>query len=228
MALTSTTAKQLCTKAELSLFTESLARNIKALDGKGLRARVTRARRLRDKYHALANRQDREARGKQPARRRQPSQGSVATRKKEQLFAESLARFEQQLAKLEAARSRATQPRSAKRSTKKATARKPAARKSGVKKTAKAKPATKKSPATAKAKKKAAARKSPAKKKAAATSKPSPAAKAAAKKKARLSATRKKAAATAKKTKIGASGLKRKQKHLSAVNRRQQARRDAK
>ncbi len=100
MALNSITAKQLCTKSEFQLFTESLQKNITSLDEKSVKTRISRSRKLRDKYRQTANRQDREARGKQPPRRRNPSQGSVATRKKEQLFSESLARFEKRLEKL--------------------------------------------------------------------------------------------------------------------------------
>jgi hypothetical protein len=108
MSFSSATAKQLCTKSELELFSESLARQVKNFDTKALRARAGRARKLRDKYRQLADRQDREARGKQSARRRNPSQGSAQTRKKEQLFAETLRRFDKQLAAMEPPKTKRT------------------------------------------------------------------------------------------------------------------------
>ena len=100
MPLSTTTAKQLCTDSELRLFTESLARNVRKLDLKAVRSRVARARKLRDKYARMADRQDREARGKQQPRRGRAAQGSANTRKKEQLFAEALSRFERQVTAL--------------------------------------------------------------------------------------------------------------------------------
>ena len=101
MAANSIVARKLCTNTELELFTSSLQKNIRPLDEKTLKSRITRSRKLRDKYHHVANRQNREARGKQPPRRRNSSQGSVATRKKEQLFSESLERFEKRYEELE-------------------------------------------------------------------------------------------------------------------------------
>jgi hypothetical protein len=207
MALTSNTARQLCTKAELALFTESLARNVKGFDARALRSRVARSRKLRDKYRQLANRQDREARGKQQPRRRQPSRGSAATRKKEQMFAESLTRFEKQLAKLEAASGKtagegAGATRSAEKSSRAAVTRR--------KVTATEKKTSKRKTSVAKG----------------ATSRPH-LSKASAKKMDQMSRAQKKPAATAKEARIIASGQKRKQKHLSALNRRQQARRNA-
>lgn len=209
MTINSTTAKQLCTKAELGLFTESLARNITAFDTKALRSRIARSRKLRDKYHQLANRQDREARGKQKPRRRNPSQSSTATRKKEQIFGESLDRFEQQLEKLKSAKAKPkkkSQP--------------------AQKKTSKTVPPKKKIAA----RKKSAVKKIPAKKKI--KTKKAPTANSsqvgiAAEERVKTPTARKIAADAAKKTRIRDSGLTRKQKHRSAENRRHQARRDA-
>jgi hypothetical protein len=61
-------AKQLCTKAELDVYTASLSRSIKKLSEKELKGGVTRSRRARDKYRSLAERQKRESRGKQGAK----------------------------------------------------------------------------------------------------------------------------------------------------------------
>jgi hypothetical protein len=207
MALTSTTARQLCTKTELALFTESLARNVKSLDEKALRSRVARSRRLRDKYRQLAHRQDREAHGKQEARRRQPSKGSAATRKKEQMFAESLARFEKQLAKVEAAKRKAAKkPARTSRTAKKAGSGAAAKGAAVAKKTAGRKTKVAVTTATASA---------------------SPASKVGAKTRVEAPAASEKATTIAKKSRFVASGLTRKRKHLSAQNRRRQASRDA-
>lgn len=212
MAISSTVAKQLCTKAELALFMQSLARNVKQLDAKSLRSCVTRSRKMRDKYHGLANRQDRESRGKQKAKSGRPAQGSAATRKKEQLFAESLARFEKQLAVVAKSKpKKAAKKTRVKKVTKKVTKKKPV--KKAVKKKATAKKSVKKK-ATAKVKqttpKKAAAKKTTAKKRTT------------------TSARSKKAATAAKKTRRTTSGRMRIDKHLSAQGRRNQARRDKK
>jgi hypothetical protein len=201
MALNSTTAKQICTTAEFQLFTESLQKNITSLDERAVKSRITRARKMRDKYRQTANRQDRESRGKQKPRRRNPSQGSIATRKKEQLFSESLARFEKRLEKLESDR-RAAEKKAKTTSRPKMESPEKPAKQSAVQKKAGAK-----------------VKRTPGKRtKSAVTSLVTKA-----KKK-----TRKKAAATAKKTRFEVSGATRKQKHRSADNKRRQARRDSK
>lgn len=202
MPLTSTTARQLCTKAELALFTESLSRNVKSLDKKALRSQAARARELRNKYRQLANRQDREARGKEAARRRQPSQGSAATRKKEQLFAEALARFDAQAAKMRAAE--------------KSLAKKPAKKKrSGTKTVSRT--------GTGARKKAAVKKKTPSAEKAGSGSGPK---KVRARKQVSSSVvSRKPGSRSKKKTSIVTGGM-RKQTHRAADNRRRQARRD--
>ena len=227
MTISSVTAKQLCTKSELSLFTESLARNVKSLDLKSLRNRIDRSRKLRDKYKQLAHRQDREARSKQRPRGQRASQGSAATRKKEQLFGESLARFEKRLADVEATSATPAKEvvkSATKRSTRKKTASTTSAagRKSTVKKTAKSKKSAVKETAT----KKKVKRKTPAGKKGAATR--SEKAKLATESRtSRRSAEAKRATPKAKQAKIKASGLVRRQKHRAAENRKRQARRDS-
>ncbi len=153
MSIPSSTAKQLCTKAELSLFTESQTRNVKNLDAKALKTRIERCRKLRDKYKQLANRQDREARAKQEPRRRQAAQGSTATRKKEQLFAESLVRFQRQLDKAETVDAKPVKTVKKKAVTKKkvATETSPATKVTTKKKVAAKKAVTKKKTAKTKA-----------------------------------------------------------------------------
>ena len=224
MAVTSSTAKQLCTKSEYELFSESLARNIQTLSERGLKSRVGRARKLRDKYRQLANRQDREASGKQSARRGQPAQGSAATRKKEEIFAEAVTRFEARLATVESAPSAATS--GAKTAKKRAVAGGGTKKKAAAKKKVVAKKKT--AAKTSAAKKKRAVKKStvaagtgtaskkPRKKKTAAGSQTAP------------STARSRAVSDAKDARFTAAGKMRKQKHNSAENRRQQARRDSK
>ncbi len=227
MTISSATAKQLCTKSELSLFTQSLSRNVKSLDVKSLRNRIDRTRKLRDKYKQLAHRQDREARSKQRPRGQRASQGSAATRKKEQLFAESLARFEKRLADVEAtsaAPAKEVVKSAKKRSTGKRTAstKSAAGRKSTAKKATKPKKSVVKKTTT----KKKVKRKTAASKKGTATR--SVHAKVATKSRtSRRSAESKRATPKAKKAKIKASGLVRRQKHRSAENRKRQARRDS-
>ena len=87
-------ARELCTKTELDLYLASLARVVKQHAPGMLKRKVVRARKLRDKYRSLAARQEREARGKQAPRRSRPARGSVRTRRKEQLFAQTLERFQ--------------------------------------------------------------------------------------------------------------------------------------
>jgi hypothetical protein len=199
MAISTRTAEQLCNKSEFSLFAASSSNNVKHLSEKEIKSAISRSRKLRDKYRAVASRQEREARGKQEPRRSRPSQGSAATRKKEQLFAESLGRFEKQLEKLDAA---------SKKSAKKATSSK----------------ATKKTPAKRTPAKKKVAR-TQRKKKAAAPTRP--ATKVTPKRSVKKTSATKKATAKATKARLQAGGKMRKQKHASAENRRQQSRRDA-
>ena len=137
-------AKQICTKTEFELFTNSRARSIKSLTEKDLAKAVTRSRRARDKYRSLAERQRRESRGKQQPRGSRAAKGSQRTERKAELFAETLDRYQARLAELKAP------PKPAKKAKKK-----PAASKSSVAK----KTAPKKKPAAKKAAKKPASKK---------------------------------------------------------------------
>lgn len=136
MAYTLTQARTLLTAAELNLFDHSRAAPIKALTPSRLRAKIVRARALRDKYRDLYRRQTVATRGA-PARQRAPAGGDNArTEKKAVLFAEVLARFEARLAHLEAqseqtsasAKAPSSKPsRSAKSCSSRASAAKPTA-----------------------------------------------------------------------------------------------------
>lgn len=215
MAVSLSTAKQLCTKAELELFTQSIARNVRTLDKKALKSLVGRSRRLRDKYTKLANRQEREARGKQKPRRANPSQSSAATRKKELLFTESLGRFEKQLKKLETAEAKKAKPAKKPAAKKPKTAKITTVKKTSVKNTAGNKTAVKKAIA---------------KKKAAAKSKPTVAPVSSIiekSKRPKIGPAQHLAATKAKSTRVKVSGKAGRVRHLSAETRRRQAHRDA-
>jgi hypothetical protein len=97
MAITRITAQRLCTAPEFELFEASMPASARQLSPARLRQKVTRARRLRDKYRDLAKRQRLEARGKRAPQRSRPAQGQENTERKAQLFQETLERFETQL-----------------------------------------------------------------------------------------------------------------------------------
>lgn len=97
MAISRRDAKPLCTKAEFELANESYPPEVARLSERELRTRITRARKLRDKYKDLAAKQAREIRGKAaPTRQKQPT-GNAGTVLKRDFFAETLERFETKL-----------------------------------------------------------------------------------------------------------------------------------
>lgn len=93
-------AKAICTAAEYDLVRDAAAPRISSLTPSSLRGYVARARRLRDKYRDLANRQRREARGKSAPRGAAPSGRNENTLKKLKLFEQALARFQAKLDKV--------------------------------------------------------------------------------------------------------------------------------
>lgn len=107
MAVSIQTARTLCTKAELDLVLASTKTKIGTLSATQLRTKRERARKLRDKFRDLSHRQRREIRGKDAGSTARPAQDNRATLKKEQLFSETLERFEQALAAAEASGSTA-------------------------------------------------------------------------------------------------------------------------
>lgn len=140
MAYTLTQARTLLTSAELALFDHSRAEPIKALTQAQLRAKVSRARALRDKYRDLYRRQTVALRSA-PARKRSPvGVDNQRTQRKAELFGEVLGRFE---ARLQVLASQAARARPAKgaAATGKAAARK-VPLKAAVKKALGKKPAT--------------------------------------------------------------------------------------
>ncbi|MFN4184164.1 MAG: hypothetical protein ACK4M6_05210 [Hyphomonas sp.] len=97
MAISRREAKPLCTTAEFALASESFPPDVGTLSEKELRQRITRARKLRDKYADLASKQAREIRGKaEPTRQKKPT-GNAATVMKRDFFTETLDRFEAKL-----------------------------------------------------------------------------------------------------------------------------------
>jgi len=233
MSITTPKARQLTTASEFTLFSKSLSRSVKNLSEAQVRVAIGRARKLRDKYRQMADRQEREVRGKVDARRRRPSAGNLGTREKMRLFEETLGRYEARLAGLAGASMagvkkavRAPGKKTKARSKKKATTRK---KKVAAKKkaTPKKKVAAKKKATTAKKK---TTRKTPALG-AWTTGKPAAARKPKAK---RTSRPASKVRKTGAKTEGSVKRVQRqqttkmsRQKHAAARGRRSQAKRDA-
>lgn len=103
MTIPRTTAKKLCTDVEYRLVNESFPPEVKDLSEKALAQRVRRARTARDKYRGLAERQNREARGRITPRSTRASESNRNTIVKQKLFDETLARFERQLGRQDGA-----------------------------------------------------------------------------------------------------------------------------
>jgi len=119
-------AKSLCSASEYELVHWSTRKRVEDLTPARLVAKRDRARKLRDKFRDLANQQKREIRGKSDARRSRPATDNRNTRIKEQLFAETVQRFEAALAEKSAmaaadlnSAGNAAGPRAGKRTSKK-------------------------------------------------------------------------------------------------------------
>lgn len=102
MAYTLTQARTLLSTPELALFDASRAQPIKALTAAQLRAKVTRARALRDKFRDLYRRQTVGTRAAPAAKRSAVGGDNERTQRKADLFAEVLTRFEERLQRVEA------------------------------------------------------------------------------------------------------------------------------
>jgi hypothetical protein len=100
MTISVAEAKKICTPAELELVQMSTTRNIGSLDAKQLKAKIRRARTLRDKWRDQAAGQTRQTKVNQPEHLNRANARSEA---KAQLFAETMARFESRLAKVDPA-----------------------------------------------------------------------------------------------------------------------------
>jgi hypothetical protein len=132
MTLDFNKARQLCTAPELALVVAVRTEELNALTPKRLQSKIVRARGLRNKFHDLANRQAREARGKAAPRRTRPARGNARTVEKAALFGEVLKRFEARAAKLDQSEARAIVSKSkdapARKPSRKPTPKKAAAR----------------------------------------------------------------------------------------------------
>lgn len=102
MSVHHATARKLATQSEWTLLEASRARAITELSPARLAQKITRARKLRDKYRDLAKQQRGEARGKRASKSTRAAEGNANTVLKQQMFAEALERFEARLAKVTA------------------------------------------------------------------------------------------------------------------------------
>ncbi|XXF80258.1 hypothetical protein P2318_11035 [Myxococcaceae bacterium GXIMD 01537] len=117
----------LLTEPEVRLVLSSAPRNVTGLTPRELRTRIQRSRRLVEKYRDKAQRQRREALGKQRPTRGRRAQGNQNTLRKVAFLQLALTRFEKRLALLEARLAVSTARRAAARGRtvrKAATARK--------------------------------------------------------------------------------------------------------
>lgn len=109
MPYTRTSAKSLLNKPELELYDMGRRETITHLDRRTLITKIMRTRNLRDKYRDLFRRQRLETRDRTGSKRGLSGVANVRTKEKAALFGELLARFEAQLAKVDAAAKLAAQ-----------------------------------------------------------------------------------------------------------------------
>lgn len=83
-------AKQLCTAQELQLFKSSRGRELKQHSPRELKTRLDRGRRLRDKWRDTATRQRRSSQQRQKSR---TTDDAARSQRKHQLFSEAVDRF---------------------------------------------------------------------------------------------------------------------------------------
>jgi hypothetical protein len=109
--------RQLCTAQEAALVSASRERGAKDDTSAKLLKKLDRARALRDKFRDLAERQRREARGKQPPRGSTAAKGNDRTVLKQRIFEETVENLERRLSAAERAGGAAGQRRSPARGT---------------------------------------------------------------------------------------------------------------
>jgi hypothetical protein len=107
MTIDRRTARALCTAPELELVHASFAADAGTPSKTRLKAKMVRTRALRDKYRDLFRRQRLAARARTGSKLGAGPGDNARTRQKAQLFAQTLARFEQQWRVLEAAERKA-------------------------------------------------------------------------------------------------------------------------
>jgi hypothetical protein len=144
MTMTKPSARKLATQAEWTLVEASFGPALKQITEGRLKQKIVRARKLQDKYRDLSRQQRGEARGKRNAKSTRPAAGNANTVLKQEMFAEALQRFEEQLQRLHdkaaSQAARAEKTKAKKSSTKSAVAKKSAVKTSAVKKSAKRAP----------------------------------------------------------------------------------------
>ncbi len=102
MTISKPAARKLATQAEWTLLESSYAPLLKEITPGRLKQKITRARKLQDKFRDLSRQQRGEARGKRRAKSTRAAAGNDNTVNKQLMFSEALERFEVQLGKLEA------------------------------------------------------------------------------------------------------------------------------
>ncbi|MFA4914009.1 MAG: hypothetical protein EOO27_19310 [Comamonadaceae bacterium] len=98
-----TEAKKLLTVAELELFDAGRSTAIRKLTKPELRSKLERSRKIRDKYRDLFRRQRLAIRAEVGSKAGAKGQANDRTRQKEEIFAESVVRFETRIKEVEAA-----------------------------------------------------------------------------------------------------------------------------
>ncbi|MCO5172270.1 MAG: hypothetical protein M9894_38725 [Planctomycetes bacterium] len=91
----------LCTAAETSLIKQTLTPALERLSAAEVKARIGRARKLRDKFVDKSRHQRREVRGKAEPRGARPATGDARTVRKAALFEDALGRLQERLGYLE-------------------------------------------------------------------------------------------------------------------------------
>lgn len=130
MAYTLTQMRSLLTTAELELFDQSRTQNVKAFSAKQIDGKLSRARKLRDKFRDLYQRQTVASRKSAAGRGASAGTSNERTQRKAEVFDEVLGRFEARQEKLLAQEARATASTKSAASKKSGTAR-PTAKKTG-------------------------------------------------------------------------------------------------
>ncbi len=101
MAYTRTQAQKLLTAAELAIFDAGRTTEVRKLGKPELRSKLERSRKLRDKYRDLYRRQRLAIRDASGSKAGTGGNANLRTREKEEIFAESVTRFEARLAQIE-------------------------------------------------------------------------------------------------------------------------------
>jgi hypothetical protein len=100
MRIVPSKALRLCTASEAKLVLESTPKNIGAYTQAGLKSRVERARKVRDKYRSLARQQSGEVKGKRAPKNTRRAEDNANTVYKAELFDQALQNYEARQQKL--------------------------------------------------------------------------------------------------------------------------------